>query len=284
MSKNDFIYDKITNRIVELLDKGVVPWKQEWEGPTFPTNIATGKEYQGTNIFILYAEQLFNDYKYPYWAGIKQFNEIGTTVKPGESPTWIVFYKIVEKKNKETGEVEETYPMLRYAKVWNLAQVNNPEKLLPDNGRDNKELVECKAVVEGFEDCPEIVHRIGTPSYSRLTDKVSLPDINSFDKSESYYATLYHELAHSTGHPDRLDRHSAEGYEKPGSPREELAAEFAAAFLCGITGIAPKVEENTASYIDHWKGRLAEDKKLLFSSASAGRKAADYIAGKLAYI
>jgi antirestriction protein ArdC len=53
-----------------------------------------------------------------------------------------------------------------------------------------------------------------------------------------------------------------------------------AAMLCGVTGIAPAVIENSAAYLKNWLERLKADSKLLVSAASAAQKAADYILGK----
>ena len=66
-----------------------------------------------------------------------------------------------------------------------------------------------------------------------------------------------------------------------GSPvysKEELAAEFASAFLCHEAGIANTIENSTA-YIQGWLKALRSDKRLAVIAASQGQKAADYIIG-----
>jgi antirestriction protein ArdC len=80
-----------------------------------------------------------------------------------------------------------------------------------------------------------------------------MPDLAQFSVAEAYYATLFHELVHSTGLPSRLDRPMLTAPAALGSPdyiREELVAEFGAAFLCGHAGIFPRIADNAASYID----------------------------------
>jgi antirestriction protein ArdC len=59
--------------------------------------------------------------------------------------------------------------------------------------------------------------------------------------------------------------------------KEELVAEFGAAFLCGVCGIAPKTVENSAAYIAHWIAQLRHDKTLLVHAASQAQRAVDFI-------
>ena len=58
--------------------------------------------------------------------------------------------------------------------------------------------------------------------------------------------------------------------------KEELIAEFGAAFLCTHAGIETTVN-NSAAYINGWLRKLRSDPKLAILAASQGQKAADYI-------
>lgn len=110
-----------------------------------------------------------------------------------------------------------------------------------------------------------------------------MPRPERFVDRETYYSVLFHELAHSTGHSSRLDR-KAGGKPAPfGSPnyaKEELVAEFAAAGLSALVGIAPATVENSAAYIAGWLKALNSDKKLAVHAAGAGQKAVDWIVGQ----
>ena len=100
-----------------------------------------------------------------------------------------------------------------------------------------------------------------------------------------YYATEFHELAHSTGHPKRLHRENFDSPVSFGSEsysKEELIAEMTAAMLCGIAGIEQNTLENSAAYLNTWIARLKSDSRLLVSAASQAQKAADFIQGKVA--
>jgi hypothetical protein len=80
-----------------------------------------------------------------------------------------------------------------------------------------------------------------------------------------------------------LDRQLDTKLQPFGSPdygKEELIAEMSAAFLCGESGIVPRVIENQAAYISGWLGKIKADKKLVISAAGAAARAAEWILGQ----
>ncbi len=110
-----------------------------------------------------------------------------------------------------------------------------------------------------------------------------MPEQWRFKGVEEYYATLFHELGHSTGHPRRLKRHENDRHLAFGSTaysKEELVAEMGAAFLCGMCEIANRTIENSAAYIQGWLRKLRSDKKLVVQAAAQAQKASDYILGE----
>jgi antirestriction protein ArdC len=109
-----------------------------------------------------------------------------------------------------------------------------------------------------------------------------MPERTCFESVEEYYSTLFHELAHSTGHPTRLNRSSLTDFERFGDcnySREELVAEMGAAFLSGITGIENTTINNSAAYLANWLDALKSDSRLVLVAASQAQKAADLILG-----
>ena len=109
-----------------------------------------------------------------------------------------------------------------------------------------------------------------------------MPVPEQFHSGAEYYATLFHELVHSTGHQSRLNRHELKSFSKFGDDcysREELTAEIGAAFLCAHAGIGQPVMENTAAYIEHWLKVLREDAKAIVIAAGKAQRAAEYILG-----
>ena len=129
---------------------------------------------------------------------------------------------------------------------------------------------------------PSITNDGGDRAYYRPSmDSIHMPAMSTFHGAGEYHATLFHELSHSTGHSSRLDRDSLETPAPFGSEiysREELVAEFGAAFLCAHAGIHG-TENNSAAYIAGWSKALRADKRLVIQAASQGQRAADYIVG-----
>ena len=73
------VYEIITNRILEQLDKGLIPWRKPWISQ-MPKNLVSKKEYRGINVLML----SFSDYDSPYWLTFKQCKDKGGHVKKGE--------------------------------------------------------------------------------------------------------------------------------------------------------------------------------------------------------
>jgi antirestriction protein ArdC len=99
------IYDNVTNRIIEELEKGAAPWVKPWNaGNSEDQNIVSHKPYQGINRLILG----MSGYTSPLWGSFKQWQALGGMVKKGEKGTQIVFYSPIKKEgvNPENGKLE----------------------------------------------------------------------------------------------------------------------------------------------------------------------------------
>jgi antirestriction protein ArdC len=121
--------------------------------------------------------------------------------------------------------------------------------------------------------------------YRPADDSIHMPKAEDFFSPEAYYATLYHEATHSTGHTKRLKRDGvADGTFGPfGSPvysKEELVAEMGAAMLCAIAGIDQAATiPVTAAYLKHWRDALTGDNRLIMQAAATAQRAVDHILG-----
>ena len=109
-----------------------------------------------------------------------------------------------------------------------------------------------------------------------------MPARESFASPEERYATLFHELAHSTGHASRLNRPAIMDPSFGSDPygREELVAEMAAAYLCNHSGISAATIHNSAAYLRGWIATLRGDSRLAVHAASAAQKAAEWLLGR----
>lgn len=281
--KSSDLYAAVTQRMIELLEKGVVPWRSPILSHRvgYPQNLITRKPYRGVNVFLLAVTRHFMGYDSAYWATFRQIQQAGGHVRRGERATLVVFYKQHEFDDEQTGE-KKRVPLLRHFNVFNLTQCDGitPPDPPPAPAKPFVPIEEAARIVEGYKDGPAIEHRGSRACYTPTTDTISIAEPGRFATPEEYYATLFHELAHSTGHSKRLDRGLDKNLRPFGSPdysREELVAEMAAAFLCGQADIHPAVIENQTAYLKAWLGRLREDSKLLITAASAAQRAAEWI-------
>jgi antirestriction protein ArdC len=273
------VYEVVTNKILEQLENGVIPWKKPWRCEP-PCNLVSGKEYRGINPFLLASQ----GYGSRYWLTFAQANKIGGHVKKGAKSSIVVFWNVGQEKivRNSDGVERKTKPfLLRYYSVFNIEQTDGiADKLGLGNAGPRVPSIEaCESIVSGMPNAPAMVQD-ARAWYRPSTDTVGMPSRSLFHSSEEYYSTLFHELTHSTGHSSRVGRDGIEEIAAFGSEsysKEELIAEMGAAMLCGVTGIVPATIPNSAAYLQHWIQRLRGDSKLLVSAASAAQKAADYI-------
>ena len=197
----------------------------------------------------------------------------------------VVFWKQLETTDRKTGEPKRV-PLLRYYNVFNAAQVDGiptPDAAPAEWAVPIEPIAEAERVVAGYADGPRIEHGGSQAYYRPADDLVRIAEPGRFLSREFYYATAFHELAHSTGHSSRLDRGLDTNLAPFGSAdysREELVAEMGAAFLSAVAGISPPTIEQSAAYIAGWRKKLTADPKLVVSAAGAGQRAADWVLGQ----
>ena len=283
------IYQMVTDKIVQALEEGTVPWHRPWrvEGGVH-MNLKSKRPYRGGNQFVLDIVAMTEGYTSPYWLTYKQAEEMGGQVRKGEKSTFVYFFKPIkittDEKDKEGNKVVKTIPLLRYYRVFNAEQVDGIEEKLPkpdEKEREFKPIEICERMLKGMPNPPKLSHGGDRAVYSPDKDAIRLPGRKQFDSPEAYYLTSFHEHAHSTGHKKRLGR--VKSWTTFGSDpyaKEELVAEMASAMLASLAGVEIKVEQ-TAAYIQSWIKRFKEDKKLLVSAGAQAQRACDYILDEL---
>lgn len=295
------LYQAITDRILGMLDKGTVPWRHPISGAGsgggMPRNLQSGKTYRGVNVFLLAVNAWALGYDSPYWLTFRQARSRGGHVRKGEKSTPIIFWKQHTVDDRETGK-QKPVPVLRCYHVFNAQQCED----LAIPGQDTSEqeaepaaefvpIDEAERIVAGYAGPHSggggrgpVIERGGMAAFYRPDiDTVRMPPSSRFVDREAYYATLFHELTHSTGHSSRLDRGLDAKFAVFGDPvysKEELVAEMGAAFLAAAAGISPPTIEQSAAYIDGWRRKLKGDKMLVIQAAGAGQRAVDHILGQ----
>ena len=99
------VYSIVTDRIIEHLEKGVIPWRQPWTKAGLPKNLISGKHYRGINVLLLASLH----YPQNCFLTFKQVKELGGSVKKGEKSQEVIFWKQIERENKKTKEMETRY-------------------------------------------------------------------------------------------------------------------------------------------------------------------------------
>ena len=173
MAHSSLAYEVITNKIIEKLEQGTVPWHRPWS-TEMPKNLVSKKEYRGINVFMLGS----TGYANPYWLTFKQSKALGGHVRQGERSTPVVFWKWLEREqeNPETGDTETVnVPLLRYYKVFNVEQCDGiPEDKIPplENARDFHPIEQAETVVQ---EMPQSVQSSSTRLHRLTTGHLRTP-------------------------------------------------------------------------------------------------------------
>lgn len=281
MSKE--IYEKVTNKMLELIEQGTMPWQITWGGNGLPINAISKKAYNGINIWLLQISSIQNKFKSNVWLTYKQAVELGGNVAKGSKSTFITYSSRIEKKETKNKpeEEKEYFWLLKYYNVFNLDQCENIDlsKFPVVGNSDNDIIKNAELLIENYKDKPSIQFT-GNPCYIPSQDVVLCPSIENFKASSEYYSALFHELVHSTGSEKRLNRLKSTNFGSHEYSKEELVAEFGASYLRALTGIESDFsDKNSASYIDGWAKRLKSDPKLIMQGATLAMKAVDYMQG-----
>jgi antirestriction protein ArdC len=248
--------------------------------------MTTGQPYRGVNVFLLGLTAAEECYRSRYWGTYRQIAQLGGQVRRGEHSTLVVLWKPVEvaDRDRHTGEVTvKQVPVLRYYRVFNAGQADDlPQQFSPTLEQDTQ-IRAPQAMLDGYlARGPVLRHLAGDrAAYQPATDTIRLPLRSQFRSAQDYYATAFHEAAHSTGHPSRLNRPGITALDHFGSDRyarEELVAEMASSILCAETGIDnPELFDNSAGYVAGWLSALNDDRTLVVAAAAQAQRACDLI-------
>ena len=275
------VYEMVTERIIAELEKGVIPWEKPWTGVRSGAyNRVSKRPYSLLNQMLLKHTGEYATYK--------QWQDLGGQVKKGEKSEIVVFWKIfeAEETNKDTGEKEtKKIPLLRYYNVFHISQVEGVEPLKPEQLNDEVEPIEeADKIISDYitrEHIDFTECRSNEAYYSPSSDKVVVPMKEQYKVINEYYSTTFHELTHSTGHKNRLNRLQTGAVATFGGTeysKEELVAEIGSASLMNLLGIETvKTFRNSAAYIQSWLQVLRNNNKFIVSASSKAEKAVNYI-------
>ncbi len=282
------VYERITNKIIAELEKGVRPWVKPWSAEHAAGRItrplrANGIPYRGINVLMLWADSVEKGYSAPIWITFKQAQELGGHVRKGESGSLVVYASTFSKTETDTGsgaEVERDIPFLKGYTVFNAEQVEGLPPHFYAPAQAPLDPVQRIGRAEEFFSATgaDIRHGGNRAFYSYGEDRIQLPPFETFRDAESYYAALAHEATHWTRHERRLGRDfGRKKWGDEGYAMEELVAEIGAAFLCADLGIISEGRDDHAAYIGNWLKVLKDDKWAIVTAASHAQRAADFL-------
>jgi len=280
------IYQRITDRIVEQIEAGTLPWVRPWStvGDTVPINIISSRAYRGINNLVLQLEAQSHGYRLNRWLTYRQAAERGAQVRKGETATQIVYYQL--RKLAATSDAFPVYaepdiperiiPLLRVYSVFNVAQIDGlPTELLEVPAAQGPLAAQEAADDLLLDSAVPIQHGGFRAFYSPSEDRIQLPFKSLFKDAANYYAAALHELVHATGHMSRCNRQLTTRFGTESYAAEELIAELGAAFLCAHCRIDGQLQH--ASYLSSWLDVLRRDKRAIFVASTKAQQAADYL-------
>ncbi len=278
------VYGIITDRIIEQLNKGTVPWRKPWAEAGIPTNFISKRAYRGINIMLLASL----GYEQNYFLTPKQLERANGKPKKDEKPYPVIYwnYSDQELSDEEKAEGIEAKKIgkLRYYMVYNVSQCEGLDlKSISTKAtrvQSSEELADL--CISAMPNKPRIQFKEQKAYYDPRLDIVNMPKQKTFESDAAYFSTLFHELLHSTGHVSRLNRKDLVQMSEFGSEpysHEELVAEIGTCYLQCFTGITGQFEQS-AAYIQGWLTKLKNDRRFIFSASTAAQKATDFILNK----
>ena len=276
------VYEMVTDRIIEQLESGVIPWQKPWTGVRSGAfNRISKKPYSLLNQMLL---KFDGEY-----ATFKQWADLGGHIRKGEKSEMVVFWKIqpIEEEQEDGTKVVKQIPLLRYYNVFHISQVDGVEPLPQEAIDNNIEPIEkAESILYDYWTRENITvkHMAGNRAYYSPThDMICLPLFEQFTDSNEYYSTAFHESVHSTMKENRCNRDEDRkgknvAFGSQDYSREELVAELGSTAILNIIGVETKDSfRNSAAYIPNWLSVLRNDVKFVVSASSKAEKAVKYI-------
>jgi antirestriction protein ArdC len=280
------LHEQVAEKLIKQIEEGTAPWQKPWEaGNHLPFNASTGSRYKGGNSLWLSMQ----DRSDPRWLTYKQAQDTNAQVKKGEKGVQIEFWKFQDEKAKrddsgnlvkdsEGKTIMQSYklsqPKVFTATVFNAEQIEGLPELekreITWNPSERAEkIIENSGV--------PINHKPGNKAFYRPSShEITMPFKEQFPTQEAYYGTLLHELGHSTGNKDLLNRDLSGSFGSSSYAIEEIRVELASHTISQEIGIPPETSRN-AAYIASWVKALKDDPREIFRAAKDAEKITEYV-------
>lgn len=282
---------EIVNAIVNNMEKGYVLLPPKWTKISMrPYNPASQIYYKAGNVIRLIMASQSAGFQDPRWCTYKQAEKMGWNVKRGSKGVLLEKWIFTEEKkvmDEKTGTEKKEIVRLKQPKcnffyVFNAEQIHGIPKLnIPETNWEQDKYLDVADKMIQVSDCP-IIEKGNEAFYRPSEDKIYLPPRGRFINTESFLATLLHEMAHSTGAENRLGRNISNPFGSENYAREELRAELASIFIQSDINLPPTAQrlQNNSNYLLSWISILKDDPNELFRACKDAEKASDYVTEK----
>ena len=201
-------------------------------------------------------------------------------------------YKKLSDSEKEQYNV---YPKLQVFRVFNVAQTNlreaRPElweRLEQENARPKAEDGERFSfapvdtmIRDNLWICPIKPMHQDKAYFSILKNEIIVPEKEQFKSGEAFYGTLFHEMTHSTGIKEVLDRIKPTSFGSGEYAREELVAELGSALVAQRYGMTKHIKEDSCAYLKGWLDELKESPQFIKTTLLDVKRASSLITQKV---
>jgi antirestriction protein ArdC len=280
----------LVEKIIRNMEQGFIFPEKMWDRAAMsPQNPISGARYRGGNKLRLMSDVMEHGYQDPRWMTFRQLAENGYRLRPEAKGTGVlcekwIFDKKVEQKD-ESGDpklVNEklAHPVVSYFYVFNGDLVEGLPELQKKELTQDETLKIADDLISTSE-CP--IHEVAQDRsfYRPLEDAIYVPMRSSFRDGLAFCGVVLHEMGHSTGHPDRLNRPIVNMFGTPKYAMEELRAELGAYFTETDLKIDlgdMRMADHTA-YLQSWIGALKDDPNELFRACADAEAIAERIVG-----
>lgn len=271
-------YEKVNELLIDLLNKGVVPWSCPWK-VLAARNPVTGTIYKGRNQLLLNALPFENC----QYVSFLEAQRLGGNIKKGSKSIPIVWYSFINKKDENGEKTEDGFPCLKGYPMFNIEQTEglnfpNPEIQI----KQFNPIEAAEKIVAGWNIPTEFGGN--RACYVSALHLVRMPKKERFSSEEKFYSTYFHEIIHSTAKELKRPMNTSKGSKQYAF--EELIAQIGASYLACQCNLDPSLLESDAAYIEgwlkgsEWKQFIQGDKTLFLRASSAARKAFCLITGQ----
>ena len=91
------MYQVVTDRVIDQLEQGVIPWRKTWSSYGLARNYVSGKLYRGINMLMM---NFFSPHTIPYYLTFKQAKQLGGKVRKGAKSQRVIYFKVLFKDAK----------------------------------------------------------------------------------------------------------------------------------------------------------------------------------------